>query len=764
MQRGNRNRIYKTRLKNMLHHKKGVHVFKGTLIKGSVKTACLIISLVAVDICSGMFMTGAQADILNVLEQTKDQLRIAELLSDADKDLLGKKYKRAGKKAEQVLDIDPDNKRARDILSDVESAGTSGKKSSKDLAGKREKDRETRIKEKERLRREAKAGKYMEAAREAYNEQEFGTARYYAKKAAAQDPGNMEIEAFTAEINQSEIFNDTMDREEELPAYLEDRAEEAKIDYMAKTRPGASWTDNIKGIFRKKVYRLGDIEKKKIYTVDECVQVAVHRSPRMIMADEQIKLAEMRLWEARRDILPELTVRFEKSSGRIGANAKVRHYRGNKYQFEVKQNIFDGMEKWFDLKQAKVNLEITVLEKDKVVNELVEEVKKAYYSLDKARKAEKIQKQVNKKVVDFYDIADKAYQEELFSRMEFLKVKAAKMQSDFQYLSAREDVKLAEMILFQAMGMEPDENLMIKPVESPAEFVSIGLENCYELALANNPEFRIKAKTLEYYEYERKMKKARGWPLIDFDGSFGQAYENYEPLDVADDYTSNNSGPARSGRGGEPEWYAGVKTSFPLWGNTVEHNYVREQWAPTVSAFRGSQTATNYFSFKVLDNLAYFSDIQEADVGYQRSIYEYKKEKNDLILSVKEMYFKYRKSIIQKDIAKAQYENQKTMLDVFMERYKYGEIEMSRIVDETVKLAEHEFGGVQTETEYFLALNGLSKTIGLPDYFKPYYEKVEYEAWKNEKADQKEKKKADKLQAMLSKKIKLLDPGKGRQQ
>ena len=45
----------------------------------------------------------------------------------------------------------------------------------------------------------------------------------------------------------------------------------------------------------------------------------------------------------------------------------------------------------------------------------------------------------------------------------------------------------------------------------------------------------IKEKMIEYYEFERKMMKAKGWPKIDFQGSFGQAYETYQPTTDEDD-------------------------------------------------------------------------------------------------------------------------------------------------------------------------------------------------------------------------------------
>ncbi len=172
-----------------------------------------------------------------------------------------------------------------------------------------------------------------------------------------------------------------------------------------------------------------------------------------------------------------------------------------------------------------------------------------------------------------------------------------------------------------------------------------------------------------------------------------------------------------SGRGLEPEWYAGIKGSIPLWGNTVEYNYVREKWAPTVSSFRGTESATSYFTFKLLDDLAYFTNLQESRVGYERAKYEYLKAKKDLTVEVKELYFQYRKSILQIDVAEAQVQHQHMFVNVLEERRRFGEMENSKLIEEYIKLTENRYGLVQGYSDYFISVAGLNKAIGIPDYY-----------------------------------------------
>lgn len=566
--------------------------------------------------------------------------------------------------------------------------------------------KEFKKKEKIEKRQEKKTRKYIKKAQSHLDKKRYSKARECAYKAKEDSPENGELAELVTDIDKREMF-DTPKTERKQKLENAVKRFEKKKDQFNAYNEGKGWTGHIADIFRRKTQEINEIQPGKTYTLDECVQTALGRSQRMIMSDKQVKLAEMRIWEARRELLPEVTGRVERSYGKIGVGDDSRHYQGEKYKVEVKQNLFDGMATWFSLRQAQANLEIVKLEREKVKNEVIEEVKKAYYNFDKTIKALAIQEDYQKKVGGLHEIAESSYQGELIPKSEFLKVKGQNMKAEFQRDSSSEDVNLAEMMLFQALNMEPDQRIKIKLVEKPKSEISIGLENCYVLAMANQPDFKIKEKMIEYYDFERKVKKAKAWPKIDFDGSFGKSVEAYQPT-VVDTEQRDLS----------PEWYAGVKGSVPIWGNSFEYNYVREKWAPVVSSTRGTETATSYFSLKLLDDLAYFSDLQEARVGFESAKYEYQKAKKDLMVAVKESYFKYRKSLLQIDVAQAQLEHQNMFVNVLEERRRFGEMEISKVIEEYEKLTEHEYGLVQGETDYFVSLAELNKAIGVDDYFR----------------------------------------------
>ena len=602
----------------------------------------------------------------------------------------------------------------------------------------------------ERPAEDTKAALFLAKAAAARAAEEFDKAYEYAEKAAREDPGNSAAAEFIGQTYIDQMYTERITEAPAVRASAEKAAEKRETDPDPFTRydEKSTWIDFLVAPFRGKTYTLGRVRSGETYSIDSCVGMALRRSQRMVSFQEQVKLAEMRIWEARRDLMPSLSFKTELSSGKVAGDSYLRHYKGQKWAFESKWTAFDGFGLWYTLQQAQTNLKTIKLEREKVKNEIVEETKKAYYNLDRAYKNLDMQLENRDRVSKFYDITKSAYEKELTAEVDFLNVKGLNMQTEFQYISAEEDVKLAELVLFQSMNMEPESRINIEPVDRPTELISVGLDNCYRLALANNPNYLAKIAAIEYYELERKMMKAKGYPKVDLHWSAGKMVEKYEPMFLPADYTSSDlaGSPARADRTWEPEWFFGVKTSMPIWGNTVEHNYVREQWAPTVSAFRGSQSATNYLTFNLLDDMAYFSNLQEARAGFERAKYEELKAKEDLIVRVKELFFKYRKALLNIEGAEAKLEHQQKYVAVLAERHRFGELNMPALIEEYEKLVQFEFSLLSSYTDYYISLVELNTTLGVPDYFKDKYESKEYKEFleKRDKvlADIEEKKRA----------------------
>jgi len=667
---------------------------------------------------------------------------------------------------DRVLELDPSNSEAMELASQI---GDAYRKQAEEKAlkkveatkrGSREAQREQARKEKTAKRIDGRISAYTSKSRKFFENKDYENARKYAYLAWKQVPHDEEVSLLIAEIDREEIFANKNKKEEEnkmIAAKAGTAAQDKKDPFHEYDEP-KTWMEYMPGRGRKK-FELTEMEKGRVYSVDECVHLALQRSQRNIVVDKQVKLAKARLVEAYRELAPELTLKHEIGYSKVGdATFGVRHTQGKKIQAEIKHTM-QGLSTFYKIRQNQTNLEIVKMERSKIRNEIVEKTKVAYYSLDKTIKALDVQRKLKERVNHFYEISEKAHQDDLIPRVEYFKIKGQSAQADFQYISTEADIELARLMLFQNMNMEPDPGATIRPMESPDQFVTIGMENCQRIALANNPKLKIKERTIEYYKFERKMAKSKSWPKVEFHSSIGKSKDNYQPTDTS-------TGSLESTLNYSPEWFAGIKVNIPAFGNTFEYNYVREKWAPGFTTFKGeggnfgTESNTNYFNIKILDDLGYFSTLAEARAGFESSKYEYLKAKKDLLTEVNERYFKYKKALLQLDVSKKKAEHQAMYVEVLDEKRRQGDMEISRVVEECEKLATEEYSVIDGEASYFISIAEINKTIGVSDYFVPMQENREYEKWK-ETREVKIAEKAAAAKKQKEKKTKTQDKAEG---
>jgi outer membrane protein TolC len=365
------------------------------------------------------------------------------------------------------------------------------------------------------------------------------------------------------------------------------------------------------------------------------------------------------------------------------------------------------------MRQAQTNVQISKCDYDKIKNELALQTKKGYYTLGKSRENVKIQRELSDEVSKIYERKKKEAEFGVTSKLEFLNVGSQASQVGYQLAAAEGDAGIAELMLKQTMNIDPLDTLLVEP---SLEFrkVDTNYNEAVKAAFVYRPEIRMDTLMLQYYDYGRNIAKGKFWPKIDLLGSWGLAKEEYVPAD--------RLGPSAPGvwdadRKLEQQWYAGVKGSAPIFGSTFEYSWVREQWVPVVSAYQGTEAATNSWKVKILDRLDTYSDKQQAQIDYDRARQELNKIKQDVTLEVKEGCFNYEKALLQLDVALKKVKYQET--DTENNRFRAGldEIPTSALVESLIKLAQEKFGYAQALTDCHVSIAAINKAIGASEDF-----------------------------------------------
>jgi outer membrane protein TolC len=441
----------------------------------------------------------------------------------------------------------------------------------------------------------------------------------------------------------------------------------------------------------------------QVLSLKECMAIAEKNHLPLQIAKKSIKLAEIRVFEARRNLLPTVTIGFEESTGRVNDRA----YISKKNFFEGQQPVFHGGELHYNLKQTQANLEITRNDYDRIRNELVLQVKKAYYSLAKAKENLRIQQELSAETDKIYEMVKSQHDAKIATKLEFLNVSSQVGQVKYQLASASGDESVAELILKQAMNINTNDRIDIV-TSPPLKKIDIDFQNALGMALVNRPEMRINLLMIDYYNYGKGIARAKGLPKVDILGQWGMAKDEYMSLD---------QGPGDD-RKMSQQWYAGVKASMPLWGSTAEYSWTREQWVPSVSVYQGTESDTHALKLKILDKLGYYSDMRLAQIDYEKARQELIKIRQDVTLEVREGCFNYEKALIQLDTASSKVEYQAKDLEVSRMKRSLDEMADSNVVESMIKLAQEKFGYAQAVSDCRISLASINKAIGVEDFYK----------------------------------------------
>jgi outer membrane protein TolC len=446
-----------------------------------------------------------------------------------------------------------------------------------------------------------------------------------------------------------------------------------------------------------------------VLSLDDCINIAMKNHIPLQVAIKSIKLGEIRLFEARRNLLPTVGITFEPYSGRVNARA----YIGRKQYIEGQQPIFHGGELYYTMKQAEINLDVSKNDYCRIKNELVLQVKKAYYSLLKAHENVKLQTALSNNVEKIFDMVNKGYNDNLIPKVEWLNVVSQEGQVRYQLVSAEGDEAVALLILQQVMVLDYKDKIDARPV---GEFkkVDVDFEKVLRTAFMNRPEMKINALMLDYYNYQKKIARAKGMIKIDALGNWGLAKEEYTS---EDSLGPNSSGTFDMDQKLEQQWYAGLKFSMPIGGSTMAYSWTKEQFVPVVSAYQGTEAVTNSVKFNFLDDLKYYSEKQNSLIDYDRARQEMLKVRQDITLEVREDCFNYEKAVVQLDTSTGKVVYQEKDLEVNKLRRELDEVPDSAVVESMIKVAQEKFAYVSAMTECFTSVAALNKAVGIENYF-----------------------------------------------
>lgn len=453
--------------------------------------------------------------------------------------------------------------------------------------------------------------------------------------------------------------------------------------------------------------------------LDEVINRAIEVYTPAKASKERITLAKRRILVATRELLPSADFNFEFRNGSLSKDPFI----GNDYHFAFKIPVFRGGILWNTLLREKAELRAAKKEYEGVLNEMVDEVAKAYFEFNRAREVYEDKKKLLGEAQKKQELSQKKYKEALISEIEYLNTESMAGQVQYDVETASQELELAELELQRFLGLDIGDEIRIAPLYNADELIAKAvasseekkegkksgiiqaLDEFIDLAYQHRPELQVEAERLRSARLEEKISRGSFLPRVDVNMKFGELGESF---------TRDSLDPVH-----HSEWEGGFEISDNFFGNKAKYSFDHNQNAPSVAQFlqgSGSRVSKRHFEIGLFDGLKEYSELQEAKVKKLEQVIELEKKEREVIREVKEAYFDYHKAEVQVESSLKRNQYRERLVKLAEIRLGKAEIEISDYLQAQLDLAEERARLHRALADLSKAKSKLNRAIGMRNF------------------------------------------------
>jgi len=453
------------------------------------------------------------------------------------------------------------------------------------------------------------------------------------------------------------------------------------------------------------------------------VERAVEVSTEAKAVKARISVARRRILVAGRELLPSFDFNFEFRNGSLSGDA----FTGKDYHATFKLPVFRGGILWNTFLMEREQFKAAKKEYDAILNQIVDEVAKAYFEYNRAREVYEDRKKLTERAGRQYQISKEKHEQNLISEIEYLNVESMSGQLQYDMETIKQELELAKLDLqrYLKLGYQGGE-IDVAPLYNldelieksdphnkaqaeSAELKKLGLEKSLDefvdLAYQNRPELQVEAAKLRASRLQEKVGRGALLPRVDLTMQMGELAEAFTRL--SDSPRSN------------PEWMLGLEVSQNVLGSKMKYIFNRNESAPSISQFlQGAGSAIDKRRMEIggLNGLQDYVDFKEAQVKKLEQVVELEKKEQEVIREVKEAYFDYHKASIQVESTLKRNQYRHRLVDLAKIRLDKAEIEISEYLQAEMDLAEERKKLHGALADLFKAKSKLNRAIGIRDF------------------------------------------------
>jgi outer membrane protein TolC len=444
-------------------------------------------------------------------------------------------------------------------------------------------------------------------------------------------------------------------------------------------------------------------------TVDEAVEIGLADNPRLKAAKMSVEVADAKLTEAKRGMFPTLQYVYERNGGKVPGFSGHRFYKGKNQKVNLTQPLYYGGELANTVKQAEENLRVAKAEYKKAKDDLVHELRVAYYGVVKAEYNAEYQLELFERIGALLTKVRAEREMRLSTEIDFLIIESKHYQVLYQVEASKNDVLSANVSLKQSLGLEIDG---VIPVDLKMDFVKVNpkFEPLLERALQSNADIRVRAYAVEAAKYGIDIYKSKKKPHFDLRGSFGMLGEAFHDTEAFED--------GKASIDPEKEWFLGVHGTMPLGPNSVEYEQIKHVYGPTVLALTGSEDWRHSVRVNLFDKFGDITDEKQAEYALLQAESEYKAVRDEVTLRLRDEFYSLQRYLIQIDSSIAKLRYQKKNLEIQEYLMSLQETALEQYLDDLLEQVQDRFAFIQAVADYNVSLSAVGLLIGDPFYFE----------------------------------------------
>jgi len=355
-------------------------------------------------------------------------------------------------------------------------------------------------------------------------------------------------------------------------------------------------------------------------TLKESIKIALEKSLSIYIAQEEIKAKEFEELSTKADFLPKLSASYTytRLDNDTVNDAKYTAYPfnpvtsshfarsvspidTNTYQFNITatQPLFTGWRLTIARDLASLGVDTAKIQKETAIQNLVLNVKEAYFGILKAEKLAKVAEQSVELLEAQLKVSQAFYDEGIIAKNELLQTEVQMAQARQNLIKAKNGVEIGKSLFNKLLRRELNQVVNIKDILDyyPIRFL---LDQCMEKAGQNRPEIKEVSLNVMSAEKAIDLSKSSYYPSVTLIGNYQRETDDIL-LDSSPGEDSDN-------------WTIMLKGEWTFW-----------EWRKKrhgVAAARANLAKANYILKEIKDNIqlevkeAYLS-LREAEKNIQ---------------------------------------------------------------------------------------------------------------------------------------------------